>query len=73
MLRRLTLAVGEALGMDVYGVDVVVSAGEHYVVDVSAFPGFKGCPRRRAAPRRAGSWRRQDVRCQSVDGGAGGI
>ncbi len=44
VLRRLTLAVGDALGMDVYGVDVVVSAGEHYVVDVSAFPGFKGVP-----------------------------
>ena len=44
VLRRLTVAVGDALGMDVYGVDVVVSAGEHYVVDVSAFPGFKGVP-----------------------------
>ena len=34
----LSLAVGDALGMDVYGVDVVVSAGEHFIVDVSAFP-----------------------------------
>lgn len=41
-LRRLTLAVGVALGIDLYGVDVVVGDDGHHVVDVSAFPGFKG-------------------------------
>ncbi len=44
VLRRLTLEVGEALGMDLYGLDVIVSDGRHWVVDVSAFPGFKGIP-----------------------------
>ncbi len=44
LLRRLVLGVGDALGLDLYGVDVVVSGGQHYVVDVSAFPGFKGVP-----------------------------
>jgi len=43
-LRRLVVGVGEALGLDLYGVDVVLSGGRHYVVDVSAFPGFKGVP-----------------------------
>ncbi len=43
-LRRLTLDVGDAMGMDVYGVDVVVSDGQPYIVDLSAFPGFKGVP-----------------------------
>jgi len=43
-LRRLVVGVGEALGLDLYGVDVVLSGGRHYVVDVSAFPGFKSVP-----------------------------
>jgi len=43
-LRTLVTGVGEALGLDLYGVDVVVSGGRYHVVDVSAFPGFKGVP-----------------------------
>jgi ribosomal protein S6--L-glutamate ligase len=35
---------GEAFGVDLYGVDVVVSDDGPVVVDVSAFPGFKGVP-----------------------------
>lgn len=43
-LRDLVLETGRAFGIDLFGVDVVVSAGTPYVVDVSAFPGFKGVP-----------------------------
>jgi ribosomal protein S6--L-glutamate ligase len=35
---------GDAFGVDLYGVDVVVSDDGPVVVDVSAFPGFKGVP-----------------------------
>ena len=37
-------ACGDALGIDVYGVDVIEHQGEPYVVDLSSFPGFKGVP-----------------------------
>lgn len=40
---------GEAFGIDVYGVDVIRHQGRFWVVDMSAFPGFKGVP---AAGRR---------------------
>jgi ribosomal protein S6--L-glutamate ligase len=43
-LRDLALRCGEAFGIDVFGVDIIVSAGVPYVVDVSSFPGFKGVP-----------------------------
>lgn len=36
---------GEALGIELYGVDVIVHRGEPLVVDMSSFPGFKGVPR----------------------------
>ncbi len=43
-LRDIVLAAGQALGIDVFGLDVVVSDGRPAVVDLSAFPGFKGVP-----------------------------
>lgn len=43
-LQELTAKCGSALGIDLYGVDVVISGGRPYVVDLSSFPGFKGVP-----------------------------
>jgi len=43
-LRDLALRCGEAFGIDLFGLDVIHSGGERYVVDVSSFPGFKGVP-----------------------------
>jgi ribosomal protein S6--L-glutamate ligase len=43
-LRDLTERCGDALGVDLYGVDVIYSDGRPYVVDLSSFPGFKGVP-----------------------------
>jgi ribosomal protein S6--L-glutamate ligase len=35
---------GEAFGITIYGVDVIRSEGQHWLVDMSSFPGFKGVP-----------------------------
>jgi ribosomal protein S6--L-glutamate ligase len=43
-LRQIALRCGEAFGMELYGLDVVISDGRPYVVDISSFPGFKGVP-----------------------------
>jgi ribosomal protein S6--L-glutamate ligase len=43
-LREIALRCGEAFGMELYGLDVVISNGHPYVVDISSFPGFKGVP-----------------------------
>jgi ribosomal protein S6--L-glutamate ligase len=43
-LGRIALACGRALGIEMYGLDVIVSNGRPYVVDISSFPGFKGVP-----------------------------
>lgn len=43
-LRDLVRRTGEAFGIDTFGVDVVYSDDRPWVVDVSAFPGFKGVP-----------------------------
>ena len=43
-LREIALRCGEAFGIDLYGIDIIVSAGAPLVVDVSSFPGFKGVP-----------------------------
>jgi ribosomal protein S6--L-glutamate ligase len=40
-LRALTLHIGEAYGLDIYGADVVESAKGWVVVDVNDFPSFK--------------------------------
>jgi ribosomal protein S6--L-glutamate ligase len=41
-IRAAALAVGRALGLELYGVDFLTSAGQFWVIDVNAFPGFKG-------------------------------
>jgi ribosomal protein S6--L-glutamate ligase len=42
--REIALRCGEAFGIDLYGIDIVISDGRPYVVDISSFPGFKGVP-----------------------------
>jgi ribosomal protein S6--L-glutamate ligase len=43
-LHDIAMRCGAAFGVDLFGVDVVVSGGRPYVVDVQCFPGFKGVP-----------------------------
>jgi ribosomal protein S6--L-glutamate ligase len=43
-LRDLALRCGRALGLRLYGVDVVMSSGAGFVVDVNKCPGFLGVP-----------------------------
>jgi ribosomal protein S6--L-glutamate ligase len=43
-LEEIALACGAAFGVRIFGVDVVMSGGRPYVVDMQAFPGFKGVP-----------------------------
>lgn len=43
-LREIALRCGRAFGLELYGLDVIISEGRPYVVDVSSFPGFKGVP-----------------------------
>lgn len=43
-LREIALRCGRAFGVELFGVDVVVSDGRPWVVDMQAFPGFKGVP-----------------------------
>jgi ribosomal protein S6--L-glutamate ligase len=43
-LRDIALRCGRAFGIDLFGLDVVISNGKPYVVDIQAFPGFKGVP-----------------------------
>jgi ribosomal protein S6--L-glutamate ligase len=43
-LADITRRCGDAFGVDLFGVDVVVSEGKPYVVDMQGFPGFKGVP-----------------------------
>jgi ribosomal protein S6--L-glutamate ligase len=42
-LREIVWRCGTALGIDLYGVDVIES-DRPYVIDMSSFPGFKGVP-----------------------------
>jgi ribosomal protein S6--L-glutamate ligase len=43
-LTEIAHRCGDAFGIDLYGIDVVVSEDGPLVVDFSAFPGFKGVP-----------------------------
>jgi ribosomal protein S6--L-glutamate ligase len=43
-IREIALRCGAAFGLELYGLDIVVSEERPYVVDVSSFPGFKGVP-----------------------------
>jgi ribosomal protein S6--L-glutamate ligase len=35
---------GQAFGIDLFGVDIIESGGQPYVVDMSSIPGFRGVP-----------------------------
>ncbi len=41
-IRVAALACGRALGVELYGVDFLVAADQFFVVDVKAFPEYKG-------------------------------
>jgi ribosomal protein S6--L-glutamate ligase len=43
-LREIAFRCGSALGVSLFGFDVVINEGRPYVVDVSSFPGFTGVP-----------------------------
>jgi len=43
-LRRIALKCGEALGLGLYGLDVIESPRGPVVVDLNYFPGYKGVP-----------------------------
>jgi ribosomal protein S6--L-glutamate ligase len=43
-LCEIALRCGRAFGIDLYGVDIIESEGQPYVVDMSTMPGFKGVP-----------------------------
>jgi ribosomal protein S6--L-glutamate ligase len=43
-LCEIALRCGRAFGIDLYGVDIIESRGQPYVVDMSSIPGFKGVP-----------------------------
>jgi ribosomal protein S6--L-glutamate ligase len=41
-IREVALRCGQALGLEIYGVDVLVDGDQFWVVDVNAFPGSRG-------------------------------
>lgn len=43
-LRDIALRCGEVFGLDLYGLDVVISGGQPYVVDINKFGSFIGVP-----------------------------
>jgi ribosomal protein S6--L-glutamate ligase len=43
-MKEITLRCGSAFGIDVYGIDIIISEGKAVVVDINTFPGFKGVP-----------------------------
>jgi ribosomal protein S6--L-glutamate ligase len=43
-IRAIALRCGRAFGMELFGIDIIISQGRPYVVDISSFPGFKGVP-----------------------------
>jgi ribosomal protein S6--L-glutamate ligase len=43
-LCAIARSCGQAFGIDLYGVDIIESAGKPYVVDMNSIPGFKSVP-----------------------------
>jgi ribosomal protein S6--L-glutamate ligase len=43
-VREAALAAGQAVGLELYGVDFVEAAGRFVAVDLNALPGYKGVP-----------------------------
>ncbi|MGE0883971.1 MAG: RimK family alpha-L-glutamate ligase [Blastocatellales bacterium] len=41
-MKEIALNCGRAFGVGLYGVDVIISNGQPFVVDINTFPGFKG-------------------------------
>lgn len=52
-MRDVTLRCGDAFGVDLYGLDIIMNDGKPWVVDINTFPGFKGVP---DAGRRLGDY-----------------
>jgi glutathione synthase/RimK-type ligase-like ATP-grasp enzyme len=48
-VREIALRCGEAMGLSLYGLDVIESPDGPVVVDVNYFPGYKGVPGAAAA------------------------
>ncbi|XP_064195658.1 inositol-tetrakisphosphate 1-kinase-like isoform X1 [Anguilla rostrata] len=46
VIRELSKAVRQALGVSLFGIDVIISnqTGQHAVIDINAFPGYEGVP-----------------------------
>jgi ribosomal protein S6--L-glutamate ligase len=44
-MKEIALRCGRVFGVGLYGVDLITSDGEPYIVDINTFPGFKGVPR----------------------------
>lgn len=43
-LHEIALRCGRAFGLELFGLDIIVSDARPFVVDISSFPGFKGVP-----------------------------
>jgi ribosomal protein S6--L-glutamate ligase len=43
-MQKIALQCGAAFGVGLYGVDLITSDGQPFVVDLNTFPGFKGVP-----------------------------
>lgn len=43
-MSEIALRCGRAFGVDLFGLDIIVSDSQPYVVDINTFPGFKGVP-----------------------------
>jgi ribosomal protein S6--L-glutamate ligase len=43
-LRDIAMRCADAFGVELFGVDLILRDGNPYVVDIHAFPGFKGVP-----------------------------
>lgn len=43
-MSEIALRCGRAFGVDLFGLDIIASGGQPYVVDINTFPGFKGVP-----------------------------
>jgi ribosomal protein S6--L-glutamate ligase len=41
-IRDLAFACGDAMGLEIFGVDFLIDGATCHIVDVNAFPGFKG-------------------------------
>jgi glutathione synthase/RimK-type ligase-like ATP-grasp enzyme len=40
-MSEITLRCGRAFGVDLFGLDIIASRGQPYVVDINTLPGFQ--------------------------------